>query len=43
MDEQFLIRTDTMGNLLWWRQFGEDSHGVFAVRMAPDSTIITAG
>ena len=42
-DEQFLIRTDTMGNLLWWRQFGEDATGVFAVRMAPDSTIITAG
>ncbi|MBK8949440.1 MAG: hypothetical protein IPM68_11445 [Flavobacteriales bacterium] len=42
-DEQFLIRTDTMGNLLWWRQFGEDATGVFAVRMASDSTIITAG
>ncbi len=42
-DEQFLIRTDTSGNLLWWRQFGEDATGVFAVRIAPDSTVITAG
>ena len=43
LDEQFLIRTDTSGNLLWWRQFGGLANGVFAVRVAPDSTVITAG
>ena len=42
-DDQFLIRTDSAGNELWRRQFGEDASGVYAVCVAPDSTIISAG
>lgn len=42
-DDQFLIRTDNAGNQIWRRQFGDDASGVYAVHVAPDSTIITAG
>ena len=40
-DDCFLIRTDSLGNQLWRREFGEDASVSGAVRMTPDSNIVT--
>jgi hypothetical protein len=40
-DLGFLIRTDSAGNELWRRHFGEESGGWGAVRVASDGGIIT--
>jgi hypothetical protein len=41
-DNYLMTRTDSLGNELWRRQFGDATPpGIPAVRLAPDSTIIT--
>lgn len=39
-DNTFLIRTDSLGNQIWRRQFGDDGYPG-SVRMSLDSTIVT--
>ncbi len=40
-NDHTLIRTDSLGNQLWRRQFGELGSGIPSVRMTPDGNILT--